>query len=92
MFICTKAPPEKDLEWDDADVEGQFRFLQRLWQLVESAAATLTNRSASVSMEQSRFLRNSADEQEVRRAVHTAIAEIGERSRRFSGPTLPYPN
>ncbi|NDD46259.1 MAG: hypothetical protein EBZ24_12905, partial [Synechococcaceae bacterium WB9_4xB_025] len=37
MFILFKAPPEKDLEWDDADVEGQFRFLQRLWRLVDSA-------------------------------------------------------
>ena len=36
MFILFKAPPEKDLEWDDADVEGQFRFLQRLWRLVEA--------------------------------------------------------
>ena len=27
MFILFKAPPEKDLEWDDADVEGQYRFL-----------------------------------------------------------------
>jgi leucyl-tRNA synthetase len=36
MFILFKAPPEKDLEWDDADVEGQFRFLQRIWRLVES--------------------------------------------------------
>ena len=37
MFILFKAPPEKDLEWDDADVEGQYRFLQRLWRLVEGA-------------------------------------------------------
>ncbi len=35
MFILFKAPPEKDLEWDDADVEGQFRFLQRVWRLVQ---------------------------------------------------------
>jgi leucyl-tRNA synthetase len=39
MFILFKAPPEKDLEWDDADVEGQFRFLQRIWRLVDSAIA-----------------------------------------------------
>ena len=37
MFILFKAPPEKDLEWDEADVEGQFRFLQRLWRLAETA-------------------------------------------------------
>ncbi len=34
MFILFKAPPEKDLEWDQADVEGQFRFLNRIWRLV----------------------------------------------------------
>ena len=39
MFILFKAPPEKDLEWDDADVEGQHRFLQRIWRLVEAATA-----------------------------------------------------
>ena len=33
MFILFKAPPEKDLEWGDADVEGQFRFLSRIWKL-----------------------------------------------------------
>jgi len=38
MFILFKAPPEKDLEWDDADVEGQFRFLNRLWRLVTDFA------------------------------------------------------
>ncbi len=39
MFILFKAPPEKDLEWDDADVEGQFRFLNRVWRLVTEFAA-----------------------------------------------------
>ncbi|OYQ64302.1 leucine--tRNA ligase [Pseudanabaena sp. SR411] len=34
MFTLFKAPPEKDLEWEDADVEGQQRFLNRLWRLV----------------------------------------------------------
>ncbi|RMF67481.1 MAG: leucine--tRNA ligase, partial [Cyanobacteria bacterium J069] len=38
MFILFKAPPEKDLEWDDADVEGQFRFLNRVWRLVTEFA------------------------------------------------------
>jgi leucyl-tRNA synthetase len=39
MFILFKAPPEKDLEWDDADVEGQFRFLNRVWRLVTNERA-----------------------------------------------------
>ena len=33
MFILFKAPPEKDLEWGDSDVEGQFRFLSKIWKL-----------------------------------------------------------
>ena len=33
MFILFKAPPEKDLEWGESDVEGQYRFLSRIWKL-----------------------------------------------------------
>ena len=31
-----KAPPEKDLEWDDAGVEGQYRFIIRVWKLIHN--------------------------------------------------------
>lgn len=41
MFTLFKAPPEKDLEWEDADVEGQFRFLNRVWRLVAEFSSTL---------------------------------------------------
>ena len=79
MFILFKAPPEKDLEWDDADVEGQFRFLQRLWRLIESAAAegdqhvSLANQNGSVIPEDL-----GESDQTMRRAVHTAIEAIGD--------------
>ena len=70
MFILFKAPPEKDLEWDDADVEGQFRFLNRVWRLVEEFAAKGTNRSTTTPSELSK------PEKDLRRAVHTAIKEV----------------
>ncbi|MEQ9620764.1 leucine--tRNA ligase [Coleofasciculus chthonoplastes] len=70
MFILFKAPPEKDLEWDDADVEGQFRFLNRVWRLVEEFAAKGTNRSTTIPPELSK------PEKDLRRAVHTAIKEV----------------
>ena len=61
MFILFKAPPEKDLEWDDADVEGQFRFLQRLWLLAESCAGRPSSASGGLKPlsdpEQSGFCR-----------------------------------
>jgi leucyl-tRNA synthetase len=79
MFILFKAPPEKDLEWDDADVEGQYRFLQRLWRLVDSAqerGLTLAPRVGRASDNPAAPLTDG--DQELRRAVHTAIAAISE--------------
>ena len=69
MFAMFKAPPEKDLEWDDADVEGQYRFLNRVWTLV-------TSFDPAGVKESSKDL--SKDEKSLRRAIHTAIKEITE--------------
>jgi leucyl-tRNA synthetase len=74
MFILFKAPPEKDLEWDDADVEGQFRFLQRIWRLVEGAAERGLSLADGAGSAAAGDL--NSHEQELRRAVHTAITEI----------------
>jgi leucyl-tRNA synthetase len=76
MFILFKAPPEKDLEWDDADVEGQFRFLQRLWRLVNAAHERGLRLQAALEPVAQDSL--TAAERDLRRAVHTAIAAISE--------------
>ncbi len=47
MFILFKAPPEKDLEWGDTDVEGQFRFLSRIWKLYTNCAKDINSKSNS---------------------------------------------
>ena len=87
MFILFKAPPEKDLEWDDADVEGQFRFLQRLWRLVNKALTSGLNLTptvpGSLKAESDRNIGSyradlSDEELRLRRAVHTAIQAISE--------------
>ncbi|MGB2926364.1 MAG: class I tRNA ligase family protein, partial [Limnothrix sp.] len=69
MFILFKAPPEKDLEWDDADVEGQFRFLNRIWNLVSGCDLSIVEKSSG---------NLSKEEKDLRRAIHTAIKEIQE--------------
>lgn len=71
MFILFKAPPEKDLEWDEADVEGQFRFLNRVWRLVMGFLA----QERGVDAEQP-GAPLPKPEKDLRRAVHTAIKEI----------------
>jgi leucyl-tRNA synthetase len=79
MFILFKAPPEKDLEWDDADVEGQFRFLQRLWRLVDGACerGLRLERTGGIPPEVGAGDLQD-DERELRRAVHTAIEAVSE--------------
>ncbi|MBW4632662.1 MAG: leucine--tRNA ligase [Iphinoe sp. HA4291-MV1] len=72
MFILFKAPPEKDLEWDEADVEGQFRFLNRVWRLVTD----FTAQHRQVSNQQTHQL--SKPEKDLRRAIHIAIKEVTE--------------
>jgi leucyl-tRNA synthetase len=68
MFILFKAPPEKDLAWDDADVEGQFRFLNRLWRLVMTYKPVAKKASDTLSK----------SEKDLRRFVHHAIQAITE--------------
>ena len=35
LYTLFMGPPEKDAEWNDRAVEGAYRFLGRLWRLVE---------------------------------------------------------
>jgi leucyl-tRNA synthetase len=38
MFV---APPEKEIEWTDAGLEGSWRFLSRVWRLVDHLCETI---------------------------------------------------
>ncbi len=35
-FMLSDSPPERDLEWSENGIEGAWRFVQRLWRLVEA--------------------------------------------------------
>jgi leucyl-tRNA synthetase len=41
LFSLFAAPPEKDLEWSNEGVQGSFRFLQRVWRLIEERAVLI---------------------------------------------------
>lgn len=38
LFMLSDSPPERDLEWSDAGVEGAYKYLSRIWKLVDEAA------------------------------------------------------
>ncbi len=47
LFSLFAAPPERDLDWSDKGVEGAFRFLSRLWNIVYGNLAQLTEAGAA---------------------------------------------
>jgi len=76
LFILFAAPPERDLEWSNQGVEGCYRFLQRVWRLVNAvvdevkgAPATPTT-AAGVNLEMRRL---------VHRTVYRVTRDIEER-------------
>ncbi len=38
LYVMFVAPPEKEIEWTDAGLEGSWRFLARVWRLVDQLA------------------------------------------------------
>ena len=44
LFILFAAPPERELEWSDQGVEGSFRFLNRIWRIVQAFEAVLAQK------------------------------------------------
>jgi leucyl-tRNA synthetase len=68
-FMLSDTPPERDIEWTEAGVEGCWRFVQRVWRLV-SEAENLQAAGAMIEGEVS------GPALELRRATHRAIAAV----------------
>jgi leucyl-tRNA synthetase len=41
LYVMFVAPPEKEIEWTDAGLEGSWRFLTRVWRLVDQLCDTI---------------------------------------------------
>jgi len=71
-FMLSDSPPEREMEWTDAGIEGAWRFTQRLWRLVTEALEQLppygTPQPAEIS----------GPALELRRQVHKTIKAISD--------------
>lgn len=47
FFVLSDSPPERDVIWSEAGVEGAHRFTQRLWRLISEAAEALSDVAAT---------------------------------------------
>ncbi|MEK1924797.1 MAG: class I tRNA ligase family protein, partial [Rhizobium giardinii] len=51
FFVLSDSPPDRDVIWSEAGVEGAHRFVQRLWRLVSEASDTLKTVDAKPASE-----------------------------------------
>jgi leucyl-tRNA synthetase len=48
LFMLSDSPPERDLEWTDQGIDGAWRYVNRLWRLIEERRGALPPRRAVV--------------------------------------------
>ncbi|HVB39035.1 MAG TPA: leucine--tRNA ligase, partial [Vicinamibacterales bacterium] len=72
LYVMFVAPPEKEVEWSDSGLEGSWRFLARVWRLVEHWAAS-ARRGAAIAGAPADL---SAAERALRRKTHETIGRV----------------
>ena len=71
-FVLSDSPPERDVIWTEAGVEGASRFVQRLWRLVQDALRLAAPQGAPRPAE------FGPEATALRKAAHTAIARVDD--------------
>lgn len=68
LFILFAAPVDRDLDWSDQGVEGSYRFLGRVWRIVDQYTSMAHTRDGKLTK----------DEAALRRELHRAIKKVTE--------------
>lgn len=71
LFILFAAPPERELEWSDQGVEGSFRFLNRIWRIVQAFEAVLEQKVTEYD-----HSNLSEADKDLRRVLHSSIKKV----------------
>ncbi len=77
LYVLFAAPPEKDLEWSDAGVEGASRFLGRVYRLVAKHAERLKSVAAGNLMDDARDSLT-PEERRLLRKAHQTLRHVTE--------------
>jgi leucyl-tRNA synthetase len=68
LYTMFTAPPEATLEWNDAGVEGSYRFLRRVWNFGVKLSGLVADEASSVVQDK--------DTQTLRREVFTVLKQV----------------
>jgi leucyl-tRNA synthetase len=69
FFVLSDSPPDRDVIWSEAGVEGAHRFVQRVWRLISEAAPALTSVAAKPA--------ESGEALAVSQAAHKTLKAVG---------------
>jgi leucyl-tRNA synthetase len=72
LYVMFVAPPEKEVEWTDAGLEGSFRFLVRVWRFVDQCCETI----GGEGIPEPGSLTLSEAERALRRKTHETIRRV----------------
>ena len=72
LLLLSDSPPERDLEWTEAGIEGAWRYVNRLWRLVVAPAVQLPPPGTPIP---DSF---GPDATALRRVTHKTIAAVDE--------------
>ncbi|MBQ9497181.1 MAG: class I tRNA ligase family protein, partial [Selenomonadaceae bacterium] len=70
LFILFAAPVERDLDWSDEGVQGSFRFLNRVWRILNIFSDAIKSSDAARDL--------TAEEKILRRTLHKTIKKVTE--------------
>ena len=73
LFILFASPPERDLEWSEQGVEGSYRFLNRIWRLIQDFRQYFAEGPAAIETDSL----NKTDK-ELYYKVHATIKKVTE--------------
>ena len=73
LFILFAAPVDRDLDWSDDGVAGAYRFLRRVWRIMEIFEDKI--KSGSDDYDTAAL---NAEEKELRRVLHATIKKVTE--------------
>ncbi|HEX9568727.1 MAG TPA: class I tRNA ligase family protein, partial [Rhodospirillales bacterium] len=77
LFMLSDSPPDRDLDWTDAGIEGAWRYLNRLWRMVNEPKMPLAPAGAATPKSL-----GTGPEAAVR-AAHKTIAGVSDDLDRF---------
>jgi leucyl-tRNA synthetase len=77
LYTLFAAPPEKDLEWSEESIDGSWRFLNRVYRLVERHAdAVRSVKSAGSGAGVKTIAPTSAKEKQLLRKTHQTLRRV----------------